>query len=71
MRYLGRVLFSNDEAGYAQGIGKEVILTLYNKSKAKPHFDVDQKNQIRYDSAEKLTEKLVKRIKATIGEVDR
>ena len=59
------------EAGYAQGVGKEVILTLHNNSEAKPHFDVDQKNQIRYDSAKELTEKLVKRIKATVGEADR
>lgn len=29
------------ETGYAQGVGKEVILTLCNKSKEKPHFDVD------------------------------
>ncbi len=55
------------EAGYAFGQGKEVIVTV-NEEKDSPHFDVAQKNQVRYKTPEELKEKLIKRIRATVGD---
>jgi len=57
------------EAGYAQALGKEVIVTWKktDEEEDQPHFDVAQKNMIRWDSEDELYEALVKRIKATVG----
>lgn len=56
------------EAGYALGLGKEVIHICNNDSiKNGLHFDVAQINTITYDNLAELPEKLSKRIKATIG----
>lgn len=55
------------EAGYALGLGKEVILTFMDNEDDAIHFDVNQKNQIRYKNAEELKDKLIKRINATIA----
>ncbi|MFA0814614.1 MAG: hypothetical protein ACC608_02370 [Anaerofustis sp.] len=63
------------EAGYALGLGKQVIFTVNETLQEKdgkvnaetPHFDVQQRNQIRYKDAEELKEKLIKRIEATMG----
>lgn len=56
------------EAGYALGLGKEVI-HICKKSELEKgvHFDVAQVNTITYDDIEELPEKIVNRIKATIG----
>jgi len=57
------------EAGYAAGLGKEVIHICEEKSfKEGIHFDVKQVNTIRWETGEEadITEKLFKRIKATI-----
>lgn len=60
------------EAGYALGLGKEVILTI-DKNKIKedydnaPHFDVAQINQIRYENLDDLKIQLFNRITATVG----
>jgi len=55
------------EAGYALGLGKEVIMTC-RKNKAKSvHFDVAQISTIRWESEEELQKKLVLRILATLG----
>lgn len=56
------------EAGYALGLGKEVI-HICKKSELTSglHFDVAQVNTIVYDNIEELPAKIVKRIKATIG----
>jgi len=57
------------EAGYAQALGKEVIVTWKktDESEEQPHFDIAQKNMIRWDSENDLYECLVKRIEATVG----
>lgn len=57
------------EAGYALGLGKEVIHICEEEAmKEKVHFDVKQVNTITYktDNLEELKEKLIKRIQATI-----
>lgn len=55
------------EAGYALGLGKEVI-HICNKKELESglHFDVAQVNTIFYDSIDEIPEKLKKRIQATI-----
>ncbi len=59
------------EAGYALGLGKELILIVDNnwleKNKENPHFDVAQKNQIRYISIDDLSVRLFNRITSTVG----
>lgn len=59
------------EAGYALGLGKEVILmtdiTKIDREKNSPHFDVAQVNQVRYESVEDLKAKLFNRITSTVG----
>ena len=55
------------EAGYALGLGKEVIHICDKKElKSGLHFDVAQVNTICYDSIDEIPEKLRKRIEATI-----
>lgn len=55
------------EAGYALGLGKEVI-HICKKSEMSNglHFDVAQVNTIVYDNIDEIPEKLKKRIRATI-----
>ena len=55
------------EAGYALGLGKEVI-HICKKSELSNglHFDVAQVNTIVYDNIDEIPEKLKRRIKATI-----
>jgi nucleoside 2-deoxyribosyltransferase len=59
------------EAGYALGLGKEVILIVNNlwleENNELPHFDVAQKNQIRYISIDDLSRRLYNRITSTVG----
>lgn len=56
------------EAGYALGLGKEVIHICDKKElKSGLHFDVAQVNTIVYDSIDEIPEKLKKRIEATIN----
>ncbi len=56
------------EAGYALGLGKEVIHICDKKElKSGLHFDVAQVNTIFYDSVDEIPEKLRKRIEATIN----
>jgi len=56
------------EAGYAKGLGIEVIFTVRqeDKEKLKEHFDTRQYNHIVYDSPEDLRKKMYNRICATI-----
>lgn len=60
------------EAGYAHGIGKEVIVccnkgNFHSDDKEKhPHFDISQKNMVLWDNLLDLEERLVKRIKSTV-----
>lgn len=55
------------EAGYALGLGKEVIHICNTTSFEKAgHFDVRQINTILWEKAEDIKDKLIKRIKATI-----
>jgi nucleoside 2-deoxyribosyltransferase len=56
------------EAGFAKGLGREVICTIRKEDveKLKEHFDTRQYNHIVYDSPEDLQQKLYNRIGATI-----
>lgn len=54
------------EAGYAMAKGKTVILSC--KDGEDTHFDVAQINTIYWKNEEDLFERLVKRIRATVGE---
>ena len=56
------------EAGFAKGLGREVIFTVREKDveELKEHFDTRQYNHIVYDSPEDLRKKLYNRIGATI-----
>jgi nucleoside 2-deoxyribosyltransferase len=56
------------EAGFAKGLGREVIFTIRkaDKNKLKKHFDTRQYNHIVYDTLEDLYKKLYNRICATI-----
>jgi len=55
------------EAGYAAGLGKEVIhICKKDAFGADGHFDVKQKATILWETAEDLTEALRKRIEATV-----
>ena len=63
------------EAGYAEGLGKQVILTCKNKDRNKIHFDVAQKNTIFWDDEGELEKRLSSLIseiivKASLGFVD-
>ncbi len=57
------------EVGYAQGQGKQVIITCRekNKRRKRPHFDIQQQPIIYWNDEEDLVERLKKRIRATIG----
>lgn len=54
------------EAGYAMAKGKTVILSCRNGEEI--HFDVAQINTIYWQNEEDLFERLMRRIKATVGE---
>ena len=58
------------EAGYAQGLGKEVIVcckeTVFNEATTKPHFDIAQKSMIVWKNEDELINKLKRRIEATV-----
>lgn len=58
------------EAGYAEALGKEVIIccrdTEFNGD-SKPHFDIAQKSTILWKDEEDLEKRLYKRIEATVG----
>lgn len=55
------------EAGYAQALGKEVIVCCKRGEEASAHFDISQKNLILWDTYDDLEVKLMKRIESTVG----
>lgn len=55
------------EAGYAQALGKEVILLCNKRDFENRHFDVAQKNTIVWEDESDLYNRLTKRIIATVG----
>jgi len=56
------------EAGYAAGLGKEVIhICQKGKFGKKGHFDIKQKSTVLWETEDKIAELLFKRIEATIG----
>jgi hypothetical protein len=55
------------EAGYARGLGKEVILTCRKADFGDRHFDVAQQSIVVYEKDEDLYDKLLKRIEVTVG----
>ena len=58
------------EAGYALGIGKDVIHLCHKEELSNGlHFDVAQVNTIVYDSIDDIPARLKKRIEATINEI--
>lgn len=58
------------EAGYAQALGKEVIVcckdSSFRSKKKKPHFDIAQKSMIVWKDEEELIDRLKRRIEATV-----
>ena len=54
------------EAGFAQGLNRDVIWTCRHDEIDKAHFDTRQYNHIVWENADDLKKKLVHRIKATI-----
>lgn len=58
------------EAGYAQALGKEVIVcckdSSFRSKKKKPHFDIAQKSMIVWKDEEELIYRLKRRIAATV-----
>jgi len=56
------------EAGYAAGLGKEVIhICNDDKFRKKGHFDIKQKSTVLWETIDDIPEALFKRIEATIG----
>ncbi len=55
------------EAGYAEALGKTVILTCRESDFEDRHFDVAQKNTIVWTDVQDLLHRLIKRIEATVG----
>ena len=56
------------EAGYAAGLGKEVIhICKKSNFSKKGHFDIKQKSTILWKTEDEIAELLFKRIEATIG----
>lgn len=58
------------EAGYGEALNKQVIVCCRKDvfdSKDKPHFDIAQKSTVVWETEGELREKLMKRIKATVG----
>lgn len=56
------------EAGYAEGLGKEVINVCEEDAfKSGAHFDIKQKNTVMWESYEDLENKLYDHIKATMN----
>ena len=56
------------EAGYAAGLGKEVIHICNKKMfKRKGHFDIKQKSTVLWETIDEISELLKKHIEATIG----
>lgn len=56
------------EAGFAKGLGREVIWTARNDLIELVHFDTRQFNHITWATPEELRDKLSKRISATLGD---
>lgn len=58
------------EAGYAQALGKQVIVCCRKKefddSDTKPHFDIAQKSMIVWENEDDLIARLKRRIEATV-----
>lgn len=58
------------EAGYAQGLEKEVIICcrkdILDDPENKPHFDIAQKSMVVWETIEDLEERLKRRIEATV-----
>ncbi len=58
------------EAGYAQGLGKEVIACcrkdVFDSSADSPHFDIAQKSLVIWADEGELVKKLARRIEATV-----
>lgn len=60
------------EAGYAQALGKQVIICCRKKefedknNPERPHFDISQKSMVVWDDEKDLISRLKRRIKATV-----
>ena len=61
------------EAGFAQGLGKQVIVCCKksifdggSQDVIKPHFDISQKSMVLWENEQDLVERLIRRIQSTI-----
>ena len=63
------------EAGYAQALGKEVIVCckkeVFDDPNIKPHFDIAQKSTVVWEDEADLIVRLAKRIQATVDSQDK
>ena len=59
------------EAGYAQALGKEVIICcrkdVFSDKNRAPHFDISQKAIIVWEDVEELVSRLKRRIESTVA----
>lgn len=61
------------EAGYAQALGKEVIVickrSVFHDPTKKPHFDISQKSMLIFDDEDyvKLSDMIYQRVESTVG----
>lgn len=55
------------EAGFAKGLGLEVIWTVRDDHAKETHFDAKHLNQIRWKTTDELKKRLESRIRATVG----
>jgi nucleoside 2-deoxyribosyltransferase len=56
------------EAGYAKGLGIQVIYSVNRKELELVHFDIEHENLIIWNNKEEYSQKLEKRIRGTFGE---
>lgn len=59
------------EAGYAKGLGLQIIYSVKRDDFEKVHFDINHDNIIIWDTIQQFKEKLEKRIKHTFGNIKR
>lgn len=55
------------EAGYAEALGKEVIICCKDTALKDVHFDIAQKSAVIWTDEEDLKNRLCRRIEATVG----
>jgi len=55
------------EAGFARGVGKEVVYLVHESKAHTVHFDLSGVNHVRWSNEDELRKKLENRILGTMG----